>query len=171
MRLHLVATVLVAAFGSAVPLGLAEQLALLACVFLVVAAEVMNTAIEAAVDLATPERNERARVAKDTAAGAVLVLSVGAVAVFVVVLVRNWELVRSTWPEAGRVVALGACLAALSAFLVFPFRRPGRLDLLAALSGAAVLLLMALLSRSLVFTAVAALAFAVCAATAFAARQ
>jgi diacylglycerol kinase len=171
MRLHLVAAVLVAAFASAVPLGVAEQLALLASVFLVLAAEVMNTAIEAAVDLAARERGERARVAKDAAAGAVLVLAAGAATVFAVVLVHNWELVMSAWREVGRVVALGASLAALSAFLVFPFPRPGRLDLLAALGGAVLLLPLALLSKGLVFTAVAALAFAVCASAAFARRQ
>jgi diacylglycerol kinase (ATP) len=78
MRLHLAAAALVAAFASAAPLGVAEQLALLASVFLVLSAEVMNTAIEAAVDLSTREGDERARLAKDAAAGAVLVLSVGA---------------------------------------------------------------------------------------------
>jgi diacylglycerol kinase (ATP) len=171
MRLHLVAAVLVAAFASAVPLSTAEQLALLASVFLVISAEVMNTAIEAAVDLATREPDGRARLAKDAAAGAVLVLAVGAATVFAVVLVRNWELMDSGWREAGRVLALGAALAALSAFLVFPFPRPGRLDLLAAVGGAALLLPIALLSRSLAFTAVAALAFAVCASAAFARRR
>jgi hypothetical protein len=163
--------VLVAAFASAVPLGVAEQLALLACVFLVLAAEVMNTAIEAAVDLATREPDGRARLAKDAAAGAVLVLSVGAAAVFAVVLARNWELMQSAWREVGRVVALGASLAALSALLVFPFPRPGRLDLLATLGGVALLLPLALLSKSLVFTSVATLAFAVCASAAFARRR
>ena len=171
MRLHLVAAVLVAIFASAVPLGLAEQLGLLASIFLVLSAEVLNTAIEAVVDLTTGELNERARVAKDAAAGAVLLLAVGAVAVFAVVLTRNWDAIRSAWRDVGRVLALGLPLAALSALLVFPFRRPGRLALVAAACGAALLPPLALLSRSLVFTGVAALAFAACAATAFARRS
>ena len=171
VRLHLVAAILVGAFGSAVSLGAAEELALLVCVFLVLAAELLNTALEAAVDLATRERDERARLAKDAAAGAVLVLAVGAVAVFAVVLARNWALLRSSWREAARVLAVGVSLAAAAAWLVFSFRRPGRLDLAAAAAGAALFLLLALLSRSLVFTGVAGLAFAVCAAAAFARQR
>jgi len=171
MRVHLVAAVLVATFGSAVPLGIAEQLALVLAVFLVLSAEVMNSALEAAVDLAGGEPDERARAAKDAAAGAVLVLAVGAVAIFTLVLVRDWDLVREARENVGRVFAIGAPLAALSAFLVFPFKRAEGLDLLAALGGAALILPMALFSKSLVFTAMAALAFAVCAAAAFQRRD
>jgi len=170
MRLHLVAAVLVAVFASAVPLGLAEQLALLASIFLVLSAEVLNTAIEAVVDITTGELNERARVAKDAAAGTVLLLAAGAAAVFAVVLTRNWDAMRAAWRDVGRVLALGLPLAASSALLVFRVRRPLRLDLFAGACGAAVLPLIALLSKSLVFTAVAALAFVVCAAAAFARR-
>jgi diacylglycerol kinase (ATP) len=170
MRIHLVAAVLVATFGSAVPIGLAEQIGLLLGVFGVLAAEVMNSAIEAAVDLVTGEPDERARRAKDAAAGAVLAAAGGALAVFAVVLIRDWELVRSARESMGRVFAVGLPLAVLSAFLAFPFRRPEGLDLLAAATGAALLLPMALFSQSLVFTGVAALAFALSAAAAFARR-
>jgi diacylglycerol kinase (ATP) len=167
MRVHLVAAVLVATLGSAVPLGLAEQLALLICVFLVISAEVMNSAIEATVDLVTGEPDERARRAKDAAAGAVLALAGCSLVVLALVVSRDWELVRSARDAAGRVAAVGLPLAALSAFLAFPFPRPEGLDLLAALAGGALLLPMALFSESLVFTGVAALAFAVSAAAAF----
>ena len=47
----------------------------------VLAAEAFNSAIEAAVDLASPEWHDLARVAKDVAAGGVLLLSMGAVGV------------------------------------------------------------------------------------------
>jgi len=170
MHIHLVAAALVATFGSAVPLGLAEQLGLLISIFLVLSAEVMNSAIEAAVDLVTDQEDERARRAKDAAAGAVLLLAGCAVAVFAVILIRDWELVQSARSAVSRVFALGLPLTVLSAFLAFPFPRPEGLDLLAAISGAALLLPMALFSQSLVFTAVAALAFAFCATAAFARR-
>lgn len=166
MRVHLPAAILVGAFGSAVPLAAAEQLALLACVFLVLAAEVVNTAIEAAVDLATREPSERARLAKDAAAGAVLVLSVGALAVLAVVLTRAWGFVRSSPLEVGRALAVGAALAAVSAWLLLPVRWTRGRVLLASAAGGALLLALALPSRSLVFAGVAALAFAVCAAAA-----
>lgn len=172
MRLHLPAAILVGAFGGAVPLDTAEQLALLACVFLVVAAEVMNTAVEAAVDLATPQQDERARLAKDAAAGAVLVLSVGAVAVLAVVLARHWSLVRASPREVGRALAVGAAIAGLAAWLLFPVRWTRGRVLVASAAGGALLVALALFSRSPVFTGVAALAFAVCvAAAAYASRR
>ncbi len=171
MRVHLVAAVLVATFGSAFSLGVAEQLALLSSVFLVPAAEVLNTALEAVVDLAGGRPDERARLAKDAAAGAVLVLAVGAAVVFALVVAFDWELLRSRWREASGALAMGAALAALSASLVFPFRRPRVLDWLATAGGTALLPPLALVSRNLVFAGVAGLAFAVCASAAFARRS
>lgn len=170
MRIHLVAAVLVGTFGGAAPLGLAEQLALLLSVFLVLSAEVMNSAVEAAVDLAGSGPDERARRAKDAAAGAVLLLAAGAVAVLAAVLVADWDLLRSAREGLLRALGPGLALAGLSAFLALPFRRPGWLDAAAAAAGAALLLLLALSSRNLVFTALAAAAFAVCAAAALARR-
>jgi diacylglycerol kinase (ATP) len=50
---------------------------LLACA-LVLSVELLNTALEAAVDLVSPEWHPLARAAKDAAAGAVLAASLGA---------------------------------------------------------------------------------------------
>lgn len=171
MRLHLLAAVLVATFGCAFPLGAAEQLALLASVFLVPAAEVLNSALEAAVDLASERLDGRARRAKDAAAGFVLVLAVGAVAVFALVVALDWDRLRSGWREALGALALGLSLAAISAWLVFPFRRPRWLDWAAALGAAALLPPLVLVARSLVFAGVAGLAAAVCALAALTRRS
>ncbi|CAM3910327.1 diacylglycerol kinase [Deinococcus frigens] len=57
----------------------------LACA-LVLALELVNTALEAVVDLSSPELNPLAKVAKDAAAGAVLAASAGALVVGLVVL-------------------------------------------------------------------------------------
>lgn len=48
------------------------------CIALVLAAESMNTAVEAIVDLVSPGKHPLAGKAKDTAAGAVLLLAAGA---------------------------------------------------------------------------------------------
>ncbi|GBF04945.1 diacylglycerol kinase [Deinococcus aerius] len=58
---------------------------LLACA-LVLSVELLNTALEAALDLASPEWHPLAKVAKDAAAGAVLMASVGALLVGLAVL-------------------------------------------------------------------------------------
>ena len=53
------------------------------CIGVVLGGECMNTAIEAIVDLVSPEYAERAKKAKDCAAGAVLMCSIASVAVAV----------------------------------------------------------------------------------------
>ena len=50
-------------------------------IFAVISAELINTAIEKAVDTATKEISPTAKFAKDVAAGAVLVVAVGALLV------------------------------------------------------------------------------------------
>lgn len=80
-RFHIAAAVYVTAFSFFYELTKAEY-ALLALTFgSVISAELINTAVEAAVDLCSPERNSLAKIAKDTAAGAVLVTAVFAVTV------------------------------------------------------------------------------------------
>lgn len=67
-------------FGSLRVPPLALALLALTIAF-VLAMEIMNTALEALVDLASPQLHPLAKIAKDAAAGAVLVSAVGAAAV------------------------------------------------------------------------------------------
>lgn len=46
---------------------------------LVISSELINTAIETAVDLAMPEKNPKAKLAKDVAAAAVLIMAITAI--------------------------------------------------------------------------------------------
>jgi diacylglycerol kinase len=64
----------------------AELAAILICVFAVFAAEMMNTVVESFVDLVTAEYHPLAKVAKDVAAGAVLVTACGAALVGLLVI-------------------------------------------------------------------------------------
>lgn len=54
----------------------AEWCILLLCIGLVIALEMINSAIEGIVDLISPEHNEKAGRIKDLAAGAVLIVSI-----------------------------------------------------------------------------------------------
>ncbi len=56
----------------------------------VLAGELLNTALEHALDHLSPEIHPAIKIAKDCAAGAVLVLSLTAVATFVAFLVATW---------------------------------------------------------------------------------
>jgi diacylglycerol kinase (ATP) len=166
MRVHLVASILVALVGSGVRLGVPEELALALCVFLVLSAEVANSALEALVDLVTRERHDLARRAKDAGAGAVLVLAAGSVAVLALVVVRAWPALRADPGAVARQAALGAPLVASAALLLAPFARPRAADAALVAAGAGALAALAWFTLSGVFTALAALAFAVAAAAA-----
>ena len=75
-RIHALATFLVLFFGFYFQLQNLEWVIILLCVALVLSLEAINSAIEYAVDLASPEHHELAKKAKDVAAAAVLMASV-----------------------------------------------------------------------------------------------
>jgi len=81
MRIHFVvaAVVLIAALATGV--SKLELIALLLAIAFVMIAEMINTAIEGAVDVSTTSFDPNAKLAKDIAAGAVLIASTVAVAV------------------------------------------------------------------------------------------
>jgi diacylglycerol kinase len=85
MRIHLVAAVLVAVAGIAIRLERIEWALIAICVGFVLASELINTALEAIVDLASPEFHPKAKVAKDAAAAAVFVFAVVSVIVGVLI--------------------------------------------------------------------------------------
>lgn len=81
MRVHVLATVLVAALGLWLGVGRMEWVALLVAIGVVWAAELLNAAIEALCDAVSPAKNEAIKRVKDMAAAAVLVAAVMAAGV------------------------------------------------------------------------------------------
>ncbi len=91
-RIHAAATVCVVALAVALKITAIEWTVVLLAIGLVWTAEMLNTAIEAVVDLASPDEHELARIAKDTASGGVLVAAIVSVAVGVIVFgPRLWD--------------------------------------------------------------------------------
>ncbi|MEI7771900.1 MAG: diacylglycerol kinase family protein [Chloroflexales bacterium] len=78
-QIHVLAGACAVALGFTLRLERWEWLALVLIIALVLAAEGVNTAIEAAVDLATSAHHPLAKVAKDVAAGTVLICAIAAV--------------------------------------------------------------------------------------------
>ena len=81
MRLHFAAAVGVIVVAVAVGVSKIELSVLLISIAFVLVAEMINTAIEGTIDAATTSFDPMAKLAKDIAAGAVLIASVNAVAV------------------------------------------------------------------------------------------
>lgn len=81
MKIHCTAAVLVVIFGIWLKISVTEWCICLVLFGLVMGLEMVNTAVESAVDLVTKERRPLAKKAKDTAAGAVLVAAIMAAVV------------------------------------------------------------------------------------------
>ncbi len=80
-----------AAIGLGVVLGIDryEWLALLVTITLVIAAEGVNTALEAIVDLTSPEYHTLAKIAKDVGAGTVLITAIASVIIGIVLFLPH----------------------------------------------------------------------------------
>lgn len=78
MKIHVVIMLLVILAGVLLKISVMEWIVCIILFGIVIAGELFNTAIETAVDIAMPEKNEKAKLAKDVSAGAVLVLAITA---------------------------------------------------------------------------------------------
>lgn len=81
MKIHFFAMILVIIFGIVFKISSTEWIA---CVILfagVIGSEMLNTAIETVVDMVTPYKDPKAKIAKDVAAGGVLVWAIASVAI------------------------------------------------------------------------------------------
>ena len=81
MRIHFSIAVVVLIAGLAVDVSRLELIALLLAIAFVLIAEMINTAVEATIDVATTSFDPMAKLAKDIAAGAVLIATVNAIAI------------------------------------------------------------------------------------------
>lgn len=91
-RVHLVAALIVTLLGRYVRLTSVEWLFLVFTFMWVITTEMINTSLEAIVDLVSPERQPTAKAAKDTAAGMVLLSAIGAIIIgLIIFLPKLWR--------------------------------------------------------------------------------
>jgi diacylglycerol kinase (ATP) len=81
MRIHFLAAVAVLVAGLAIGISKLELIALLLAIAFVFITEMFNSALEQAIDVATTSFDPLAKIAKDIAAGAVLIATVNAIAI------------------------------------------------------------------------------------------
>lgn len=89
-RIHAVAAVLAIAFGFIFRISSSEWCAVIILIGAVYALEAVNTAIEAIADKVSPQFAPLIKKAKDTAAAAVLIMAVAAVAVAAVIFLPRF---------------------------------------------------------------------------------
>jgi diacylglycerol kinase len=75
IKIHAIIAITAIIISYLLSISLLEWIVIIACIGIVIAAELFNTAIEKFVDIVSPEWNPKAGIVKDIAAGAVLVLS------------------------------------------------------------------------------------------------
>ncbi len=93
-QIHVLIGSCAVALGGFLHLERWEWLALVLMIVVVLAAEGANTAVEAAVDVATEQFHPLARIAKDVAAGTVLICAMAAVIVGCVIFIPHlWPLI------------------------------------------------------------------------------
>lgn len=89
MRVHFTVAIAVLFFSSFFNLSNFELLAIFFAIVLVILSEMVNTAIESTVDILTEEYNSKAKIAKNVAAGAVLIAALNSVVIGLVVFLNK----------------------------------------------------------------------------------
>lgn len=123
MKIHVVSALLVLIVGMALPLDLSSRVALLFAIAIVFFAEILNTALEAFVDLHIRDYHRLAMMAKDAAAAGVLVLAACTVAVLAEILWTEWDVVTGNLEAVRRSVTYGVPLALIEWSGLFLVRR------------------------------------------------
>lgn len=135
VRVHLVSMSLVGLVGSGIDWPGWALATMSLCVAAVLTAELLNTAIESTVDLFSPDRNTLARIAKDSAAAAVLVASTASVLGLGICIVESQDLIATQATRVYRQLFVGLPVAAIVGFLAHPFARPTVFHTLCFLGG------------------------------------
>lgn len=90
MRFHLISACIVVIAAMLTHISVMEWVAIVLAMALVIGAELINSALERVVDLATDELHPLAKAAKDMAAGAVLVFALSSVIIGVLIFFPKW---------------------------------------------------------------------------------
>ncbi len=98
-KIHLFMAIAVLICGFIFNISITEWCFCILSISLVIMAEGFNTALEYLTDLVSPDYNELAGKTKDVAAGAVLIISIGAAAVGLIIFVPKGWGVLSNWTK------------------------------------------------------------------------
>lgn len=90
MKIHVSVMCLVILFGAVLKITLTEWVICIFCFSLVIGSEMLNTAIETVVDIAMPEKNKNAKLAKDIAAGSVLVFAMASLIIGILIFLPKF---------------------------------------------------------------------------------
>lgn len=87
MKIHFTLMAIVIVFGLILNISKIEWFICIILFALVIASELFNTALETTIDLVSPEKNEKAKLAKDISAGAVLMIAIASLIIGLIIFV------------------------------------------------------------------------------------
>lgn len=87
MKIHIFIMCLVILAAILLKISLAEWIVCLILFGIILAGELFNTAIETVVDMITPYKNEKAKIAKDISAAGVLILAITSIVVGLLIFI------------------------------------------------------------------------------------
>lgn len=127
MRIHFIVALIILSVCFVYDISKIEFIILAITITMVIAAELVNTAIESAIDLSTNYYHPLAKVAKNTAAGAVLITAINAVLVGYIIFwdeltnitFRIMDRVKETEPYIIFIVLAIVCIVVVAAKAYF----------------------------------------------------
>ena len=87
LKIHFIVVILVIIAGIVFKITKAEWIVCIILFGFVITTELINTAIETTVDIAMPQKNDKAKLAKDISAGAVVISAITSVIVGLIIFV------------------------------------------------------------------------------------
>lgn len=87
MKIHILAMIIVIILGLYLKLSSIEWCIIIIAIASVIGAELFNTTIETVVDMISPEKNPKAKLAKDISAAAVLAIAIGAAIIGIIMFI------------------------------------------------------------------------------------
>lgn len=90
MKVHFIAAFITIGLAYYLNIDPYEWMAIIICIVMVIGVELINTAIEHAVDLFHPNQHPLAGKAKDAAAGAVLIIAIGALIIGLIIFIPKF---------------------------------------------------------------------------------
>lgn len=149
MKIHVLAALFILLLGLIFPFDAISRSIVLLCIALVLFSEVMNTAMEAIVDLYTGETHRLAQIAKDAAAGGVLLLAISSVFIFLGILIHHQDAILAS-PDLPLKMALIFSVVILQTFSLF-IRLPGVVQFILQLVAVALLVSLTMIGREPIF--------------------
>ena len=87
MKIHILIMFIVIIAGILLKISTLEWIICVFCFAMVISGELFNTAIETVVNMITPYKDKRAKIAKDVSASAVLMLAIGSAIIGLIIFV------------------------------------------------------------------------------------